>query len=438
MYQLRGFVPISAFSDNAEGKVAAIGELSSLSRSFSRDVNFIRVAESPDVALAVFNNTRDGVVVDPEVVYYTLLLNVSQWIFTQSISGDLSKDQNTLLQNLNAAFTTRAKFSEVGEIVSNGRYWFPSYIVCSALESTDADSLLKVWYTDDAFRREYDLFEHVISPPPTFDNIDDFFLPAATVITRIKAMNAETVNTQNNKYRGDYPETKLITTNYDYVSPLDETDTYPTPWSAFVYALAGISADSLRDSVVDYILKNSTHTRDEWEKIFPDLFTPTEFYIIPYWDKYSLPDNQLVAGFYSPTVPLKSQLKTAKKYAFGTDYTDAHLTDNLCISGNLYRSMQFLSIGNPKNRNAPTDFVTLWPKYAMISTTAIDFGRIPPETRAFMIALTSLLQAAEVATAFSVIPEGMTRVVRNNVTYMTMVHAKVQYVIPAKLNFVSE
>jgi len=70
MYQLRGFVPITAFSDNTEGKVAAIGELSQLSRSFSRDVNFLRVTESPDVALAVFNNTRDDKVVAPEVVYF--------------------------------------------------------------------------------------------------------------------------------------------------------------------------------------------------------------------------------------------------------------------------------------------------------------------------------------------------------------------------------
>lgn len=437
MYQLRGFVPITAFSDNTEGKVAAIGELSQLSRSFSRDVNFLRVTESPDVALAVFHNTRDDKVVTPEVVYYTLLLNISQWLFTKSISGDLPKDTNTLLQSLNAAFNTRAKILEVGEVVSNGRYWFPTYITCSALESDNEDSWLKVWYTDDAFRREYDLYEHNVASPPSFDNLDDFFLPAATVIARIKAIDSETTNKQNNKYRGDYPETKLITTNYDFVSPLDEEDTYPVPWSVFVYGLAGISSDSVRDSIVDHILANSTHSRDEWEQIFPDLFTPTEFYIIPFWDRYSLPDNKLVAGFYSPTIPLKAQLPTAKKYCVGTEYTEAHLTANLELVGNLYRSLQFLAVGNPKNRNAPLDFLSLWPKYAMISTTNLDFGRIDPETREFMMRLTELLQTAEKATQYTAIPDGMTRVVRDEKLYMTMVHAKVQYVCPIKLNFVS-
>lgn len=439
MYQLRGFVPITSFSDNTEGKTAIIGELSSLSRSFSRDVNFLRVPTAPDVSLGVFKNTRDGNVVTPEVVFYTLLLDVSQWLFTQSISGELPKDVNVLLQNLNATFTSRAKFTDVGEIVSNGRYWFPSYITCSALEADGSeDNWLKVWYTDDAFRREYDLFEHVVTPPPSFDNIDDFFLPADTVIARIKGIDSELTNKQNNKYRGDFPETKLVTTNYDFVSPLDPEDTYPVPWSVFIYGLAGISSDAIRDSIVDYILENSSHSRDEWEQIFPDLFTPTEFYIIPYWDRYSLPDNQLIAGFYSPIIPLKSQLATAKKYAYGVEYTDAHLQAHLAVVGNLYRSMQFLTVGNPKNRNAPLEFGALWPKYAMISTTSLDFGRIPPETREFMMLLTTLLQTAEKATPFSAIPDGMTRIVRNDVYYMTVVHAKVQYVVPIKQNFVSE
>lgn len=436
MYQLRGFVPINAFTDNTPDKIAVIGELSPLSRSFSRDVLWYRVDESPSVTLAAFNSDRDGKDVKVDVVYQTLILNMSHWLFEQSIAGELSKDTNVLLQALQAQFSKRAKVLDVGEVITNGRYWFPTSITVKALESDNEDNRLKVWYADESFKREYDLFTHVVAPP--FDNIDDFFLPAATVIARIQAINAENHNKQISKYRGDFPETELITTNYDFISPLDPDDAYPVPWSVYDYGLAGLSADAIRDSIVDYIKANSKHTIDEWEKIFPDLFTPTEFYIIPYWDRYSLPDNQLQAGFYSPTIPLRSQLKTAKKYAFGAAYTDKFMQDNLAVSGNLYRSLQFLSIGHPKNRHAPTKFEELWPKYALISTTSLDFGRIDPLTREFMFRLTELLQAAEIATPYTEIPKGMTRVNRNGVIYMTTVFNRVQYVIPAKQNFVSE
>jgi hypothetical protein len=436
MYQLRGFVPINAFTDNTPDKIAVFGELSPLSRSFSRDILWYRVDESPSVTLASFNSDREGKDVKVDVVYQTLILNMSQWLFEQSIAGELSKDTNVLLQALQAQFNNRAKVLDIGEIITNGRYWFPTSITVKALESDNEDNRLKVWYADEFFKREYDLFTHVVAPP--FDNIDDFFLPAATVITRIQAINAENHNNQISKYRGDFPETELITTNYDFISPLDPDDAYPVPWSVYDYGLAGLSADAIRDSIVDYILANSKHPIEEWEEIFPDLFTPTEFYIIPYWDRYSLPDNQLQAGFYSPTVPLRSQLKTGKKYAFGTAYTDKFLQDNLAVSGNLYRSLQFLSIGHPKNRHAPTKFEELWPKYALISTTSIDFGRIDPLTREFMFRLTELLKAAEIATPYTEIPKGMTRVNRNGVIYMTTVFNRVQYVIPAKQNFVSE
>lgn len=435
MYQLRGFVPINAFTDNAEGVIAPFGELSPLGRSFSREIKFNRVDESADVRLMTFDSDRDSKKVSVDVVYFTLVLNVAQWLFNKSISGDLAKDPTVVLQAVQAEFKARATILEIGDMLTNGRYWFPSSITMKALEADNEDNRLKVWFADDYFRRQYDLFTHVVAPP--FDTLDDFFLPADTVITRLKAINSETTNTQNNKYRGDFPETALKTTNYDYVSPLDPKDTYPTPWSVFIYGLAGISADAIKDSLVAFILANSKHPQSDWEKIFPDLFTPTEFYIIPFWDRYSLPDNQLVAGFYSPTIPLSKQLTTGKKYAFGTDYTQAHLQANLTISGCLYRSMQFLSVGHPKNRHAPLSFDKLWPKYAMISSTSIDFGRMDPELREFILLLNKLLIAAEVATLYTEIPDGMTRVVRNGVIYMTAVYQKVQYVVAAKQKFVS-
>ncbi len=436
MYQLRGFVPINAFTDNTPETVAPLGELSPLARSFSRDILWYRVETAPAVILGAFNSERDNKAVSVDVVYHTLALDISQWLFDQSISGELSTDPNILLQAVQAQFSGRAKVLDVGANVTNGRYNLPGSIQFRALESDNEENFIHLWYADKPFRDEYDLFTHVVAPP--FDNIDDFFLPAEVVLARIAAINPENHNNQIQKYRGEFPETELITTNYDYFSPLDADVGYPVPWSVFDYGLRGLSADDIRDSLVDYILSNSKHGQDEWEVIFPDLFTPTEFYIIPYWDRYSLPDNQLQAGFYSPTIPLRSQLKTAKKYAFGPDYKDDYLAENLAVAANIYRSVQFLAIGHLKNRNAPRRFEELWPQYALISSTSLDFGRIDPVTREFMFRLTELLQTCEVATPFSTIPKGMTRVERGGVLYMTTVYNRVQYVMPIKQNFKSE
>lgn len=440
MYTLRGFVNINGFVDNTPGVIAPIGELSSIARSFSREIGHYRDNQYPAGKLMSFESERDNVDVPVDVVYSTVVLKMTDWLFNESIKGDIKDQPEIVKQALQAEFKSEVKIIEIGEMATNGRYWFPSSIIFSSLESDDGtgkleENWIRVWFTDAAFKAQYDKYDIIVACP--FNEWDDFFLPIDTVITKIKAITAESHNRHIWPYRGENPETQLSTDNYDYVNPGNRKEMYPVPFSLFIYGLAGINSDIKREEIINEILKNSTHSRDEWEEILPDLFTPTEFYLIPIWDRLSLPDLGDKAAWYSSTISPTRQVNTAKKYAYGDAYNPEYLEKNIELFGTIYKSLAVVAVGHPKNRHAPTLFSELWPHYAIISSTALDFNRIDPDTQEFILVLQGLFKTAETMTPYSAIPEGMTRVKRGDTYYLTTQRNKVQYVMPLRLNFAS-
>lgn len=435
VFSLRGFITISAFANNTVGVVAELGELSPLGRSFSREVGSYVSSSAPDVKLLSFYSLADGVQVETEPDYTNPTLAISQWLYTKSIQGVLTDDTNAALTMLQAEFHSTVTVKSMGVMKTNGRYWLPSSVEFTVLSAPDAENVLKVWYADKSFTSECDDETTVVAP--TLDNLNDFFLDPTTVITKIKAITPESHNTQINKYRGDFPETRQMTVSYDWINPLNPADAHPVPFSSYIYGIAGINLDINRQHLIDFLIENSDHTEEEWAERFPDLFTPTELVIIPFWDKYSIPDLTDEVQMYSPSIPYVNYLPTIKKYASLPAYTDAAINESLVQTGNIWKSIAFGVIGHPRNRLASNKFNIVWPQYAIVAPKSIEFNKIDPTTQLFMTQLQDLLLASESATAFSPLKQQFTRVTRNGHVYLTMSFARVNYLCAIKQNFVS-
>lgn len=430
MLNAYGFVNIKNFIKNTPGVTAVIGELSAKGYTYSTEVGSYQVTDYSDVQLKTFSVERDGVLAELGLTYYSQILQISQWIYLRSVNGLITDDTQSLLQALNGEFSSFATFTSVGTILNNGSYKFPSSLVMSFTNAGESNNIT-VWYADANFLVEYPGKEFTVVFP-----MDDINVLTGAATTAVAAINAITLVGHTARIQtaiGNNPQTEIWTSNFTWVSLENDEITLPLPISVIIYGAAGINLDYIKDAIRESILGNSTETREVWEKVLPDLFTPTEYFVVPVWDRISLPNQLDSTSLYSPIVPYKDQLTYTDKYM--PEYTQAHVIDALEVVATTYQNLQLLICGHIRNYNVSYVFSDVWPKYAAIAPTSSEFGKIPEATRNFIIVLLTLLKTAESATATSILPTGYTRTQRSGIYYITATVDTVQYLTPIKDGF---
>ncbi|UKS72002.1 virion structural protein [Klebsiella phage KpLz-2_45] len=430
MLNVYSFVTIKNFINNAVGQTAKVGELTTHGETYSTDVGTYSVADYTDVILKTLSVTRDGTKSNLGLTYYTQILEVSQWLYQRSINGLITTDTAALLQNLNAQFSDYLTVKSVGAIVNNGSYNFPSNLQMSFSNSGEENELF-VWYAIDNFLVEYPLYELSVVMP--FDDIDLLVGDSDAAVAAIKAITPVSNTARITNAIGQNPQTDIWTGYFTWVAKDNDEVTLQIPINVVIYGSAGKNLDYIKNAIREHILGNSTAGTDTWEIVLPDLFTPTEYYVVPVWDRISLPNQLDTTALYSPVLPYKDFLTYTDKYM--ADYEQQHVIDAGEIAFNTYQNLQLLVCGHVRNYNVSYVFSELWPRYAAIAPTSSEFGKIPEATRNFIINLIALLKIAETATATSILPTGYTRATRNGVVYITMTVNTVQYLVPVKNGF---
>lgn len=430
MLNVYGFVNIKNFINNTPGTDNAVGELSSIGYTYSTEIGSYSVTDYADVTLKTISVERDGTKVALGLTYYTQILQISEWLYSRSITGLITTDPQSLLQALTAEFSSTTTFSAVGAIVNNGSYNFPSSITLSFTNSGESNTIY-IWYADANFRTEYPGYEFSVVLP--FDNPDVLTGDAATATAAINAITPVTVTNRINAAIGEKPQTDIWTSYFTWVQKDNDEITLQLPISVVIYGAAGINLDYIKAAIREHILGNSTETQDVWETVLPDLFTPTEYYVIPIWDRISLPNQLDSTALYSPVVPFADITTYTGKYM--ADYDATHVATNGQVVASTYQNLQLLVCGNVRNYNVSYVWSTLWPKYAAVPTTSTDFSKIPEDTRNFILQLIALLKNAETATSSSILPTGFTRTERNEIYYLTTTYNTVQYLVPIKTGF---
>ena len=74
---------------------------------------------------------------------------------------------------------------------------------------------------------------------------------------------------------------------FKWHNPVNRQAELDTNWYVLIWGDAGDNIDSVREKIQDTILANSTHSRDEWKEVFPEIFKRNEFIIVPQWDVFS-------------------------------------------------------------------------------------------------------------------------------------------------------
>lgn len=433
MYQLKGFMVIPALINNNLGEDSVLGELSANARSFSKELGYFSDPTISEVRLVTFSSYDEHGFVKPDINYTRAILKLGKWLCKESLANRITQDKQDFVQKLTAEYLGVLKVTEVGKMATDGKYWLPEYISFHLIADS-RENQYTIWFENKAFEGQYDDFDiEVITPILT---VDDFFKEEQEVKKLLTENTVEKLHLRVNEKKAAHPYTLILSFNYDWVNPHDKSDTVPTAWTVIIYGNAGNDYDKIRDKIADYILAHSDYGRDQWEKILPDLFVPTEFYLSPRWTHFSTENLQLKGGIYSPQVPYRDVVPWCIRTMHG--FKEDHISQYAVIFDSIYKSIAVIACGHPKNRLAPIEFEKAWPDYANIRTLSLDFNRISPRTQKFIMMMNEMFLEAETMTPDSRIPDNMTRIKRGDIYYLSKLFEGVTYLVPLRYNFLYE
>lgn len=431
MYTLHAFATRDEFIDNGTLKISPIGELSTEAETYALDKGIHTLPNIPSTTLFSFKSLRDGAEVEVPVPVLQNSIELSQWLFNKCLDNTFVANNNIVNQGIQAEYRNRLDRIKIGRVIADSQnHYMPEFIEFS-IKGLNEDNRIKIWFVDSSFRQQYPYHDIVVIP--AIDNLDDFFGDVDLVLaTKVDELLPK-IHDKANHLKGKSPYTKILTFNYEWYNPSNTEQRKVFPWTVLIYGGINSNLDLIKDAIVKHILAHSTYERNRWEKIFPDLFVPSEYIIAPLWTRYSVPNKSIVAGMFSPTIKY-AEIPEFTKKVFGA-YTEAHLNQNLEISSSLYKSLALFICGHPQNRLAPISFYEKWPEYALMRSVSDDFNRFSLDTQMFVKSLTELLKWADESTPDTELPEHMTRMQRGDIYYVAINIDRVQYIAVMRWNY---
>lgn len=409
---IKGFALKRALVNNNPNEVAPVGELSSIGYTFSKEPRGYSNTVDPTISFIHFPSVdsdvgyeapipdaqRDQILRVIGVIYDKMLGSGTVVINPQDFA-------NEVINQLGAAVTD----VRVGLQVRSGSYYCIEWISWRNAQVALANTN-RVWFSDAAFRGQHDEHEYTVVLPIT--PADNFFGHPDDVKAALTGLTYSEETERIQAARGESPETHLWGRTYNYVNPTNQNDKTPAKFTVLIYGASGINEDLIKEAIVQELLKDSTHTRDEWKNILPDLFRRTEFLIFPQWAPEAIENLTGTPGFYSPIVGLTEAMD--KLVADSFEYEESHVRAHGQCFAFPFQSISLQCIGNVENRDDKYSVRDWFPDYFFTGITSFDFARMSEKTRDWVRHIHQLVTLAQTLTSSTVIPTGYSRATRGN------------------------
>lgn len=440
MKTIKAFATHSQFTTNTENQTHPFGELTTFSRSYEKDIAIFPHDTDKAITLNVFKSLDGRTVTPPNSNMVSLTLDIAQWVYNHVLNkaGEINKQE--MLPALLVDFQGRAERFNVGNVVNDGRYHCVEWISWHDPVGNE----YRLWFSDAAFRVEYENFTIEIVPP--VENLNIFFSTPEAIKEELKRFPIDVLSRKANVKKSDKPVTVFRVDIFDWVSNRPDVPNIPTNWYILIWGDAGDNIDSVKDALRDYILTHSAsqHNEQAWKRIFPDIFNRSEFVIVPQWNVFSN-ENKVreQASLYSPFSNLKD---LTKKYVkpFVPNYKATHVDEHTQIVGLYYRAIVGYVIGSEENRDNKYKLQDIFPDYIDVSSTSTDFNYMSKNTQDFSIALQKMLAFAETMTEFTELPRDsdgeklFTRVKRGEHVYLVYKHGNFNFLVLSKASLIAQ
>lgn len=430
MYKLNAFIKIDAQKDNTLGIVANLGELSTQSLTYAKEKGIYRSQTYPGISIVSFtskNNNNDILV--PQA-YSEHTLRIANRAIEYATAAGQSVTATAIANDILNQYAAQISNFEIGPLVSTASLVLPEWMSWQNPALQGGDNRIKIWFSDQAFKRQFDEYEIVIINPVS-DLMDLMRNPVITE-TALSEMTPERVTELVSETRGVNPETVLRAQTYTLTSILQPNRSFQVTWYALVYGRAGDNPDIIKNKIIEQLNLVEGVTINEWRQAVPTLFKTTEFMIVPKWLNQAIADRTTQAGIYSPFGNVKEQLDFM--IDFFEDIDSEHVEFYLQSLTLPYRSITMYCISSPDNLNNLFRITEKYNDLINAGTSSADFSRMSNKTQAFATMMQELLIIAENETSYSELPTNVRRVIRYNKTWIVRNFDGVQYLIYAKSN----
>ena len=429
-YALQGFSKIKPKINNSLGVISPIGELSTYSTTFTKDLAEHENAQWPDITFVSFSSTDSDA--GKQMVptnFADITIEVSQYLYAYCISFQGIISRLDIANYLNTTFTGRIANIAVGDLITGAGMTICEWVSFSVVGAQT--NTVRTWFADSAFSRQYENYEIIVIPP--IENLDDFFKPVDAVkvalAERTPTRTMELIDLAKNKH----PETLIRGDEFTY-TPSSNPEYRPrVSFMTIHYGVAGDSNDLTKNAIKDYLVNNSNYTAQQWSTIFPDIFKTTEFIVLPRWDLVAIPNKTNQTGLNSPMVN-PTELSNLL-YAFYPNIERAHIDQYVRITTHTYMSVSSAIFGGTDNRDDKFTITDYYPDYVCVGTNSPDFNRMSRKTQEWALMINQLLMIAENPDKYSTLPNRIKKLKRGNITYITQVMDNILYMVAVKATY---
>lgn len=434
----KGFSSFVDLYNNKENTIAPFGELTTQSKTFTRDLRTYGDNTYISTELFSFYCVDElQVRANPSATFTNQILALNQWIYDQYKAKAIPPDRNkaVFVAAISAQFPN-LKEVKVGTIlegdVIDSR--MPDYTQFKLLDS-QTQYHVTIWYSDKAFRDQYDIYEVFVIPP--LANLVDLTKNKTYVYNKLLERPQDYMLERAQTIKGNHPETALSWLDLLWHDPSDSNATLNTTWGAVIYGNAGHDTEVIKEAIREYLQNNSTY--DKWPEIYPTLYSENEFVIIPFWDNRAKSKADMDIGMFSSGAVLDYVLQTTKRYIPGgyapTTGTDSAILKGASVFQAVYRSIMFSSMGNPNNLNKIVHLKQVYPDYISIPTNDPDSSRMSIPTQEFAIKLTEALDIAMNYSGVDSVTGDFKRVIRRGLHFVSFEHMGYTYPVLTQYSF---
>lgn len=434
------FAAVAEFANNGVKSVSPIGEISNKSKTYSKDQGIFTLVGQ--VSATVLHNflSLDG---ETEIVMPTANANkqleIANWLVKEAKAGNITDSRAAVLALLKAQFTSGVEILDIGEMVTDNRYYLPSFVRGNHIVGTEKQAFY-LWFADEYFKREYPKISFAIVHPLALADMDSLMNMNYEEMAARLAL--ETPDVINKRYHdltdnAEWPVTDTNTISFQMMDLINTPKSVPGWWRYAWWGNGVDSEDFLFEQMRNEILANTKFPLAKWEEKIPDLFNPIEFYVIPNWNVYGLENKTNGARNYSPIVDNDTRLALVNKY-LTPNMTSDHVIKSTQFVPFMWKSINCAFVAKLNNTAATKKIYQLYPDYSLIASTDSSFGLMNSATMEFIRQMENLLAAAEVMTDISLPLPGITRISRFNKIYASKRVGRSKFLVMTKWQMIQD